>query len=559
MAGFLVEFRLHGFARDYAEGLILDVAKKFSVKGVTRKRPVPHITLYGPGDTRDMKRVISTVERVAKAYTLVPFKIRGFDCFDNAKNKVVYLDITASPELQRLRHELSKELQKVSTCRPFDKHTDFAFHSTIAFKDIDRKFDDIWNYIKQNETPNLNQHLLRITILSSKGRIVCEYDLVLKRMLSRKEALDRKVWGETIRRLKQISDSKHGIETVTATSQKPNMGQHLHSYSQYKYSRRYLFWRKFNRVRRATQRRIRQIRRSRWFLVILGLLIAFLSIAYWPTLLDKWPWGAESFIKWLEIPVEVFGGFLVLIGLFAGRYRTRIKAIRVALILLAIVTVATYAYYDLDDSGKIDEWLDRSSDEDTLSGMIKEKIPTMADTIGELRTVAEDKIGDVGDIVSDAFEDDRVWVDGAYLVGAKGNAIKLDNNSKAQNPSWSQLIEFLKRDDTDKQRYSYNSFVCADFAEMLHNNAEDAGWRCAYVCVDLSIGGHALNAFETTDKGLLYIDCTNSISPSPGSADKTVDVKVGKAYIPISIFSETGWNSTWDSMGTVTQIEKVKW
>lgn len=317
--------------------------------------------------------------------------------------------------------------------------------------------------------------------------------------------------------------------------------------------------RKFRKYTRPVLQKVRRFARSRWFIIILGLLIVFLSIAFWPNLLDSWPRGAESFIKWLEIPVEVFGGLLVLIGLFAGRYRTRIKAIRFALILLAIVTVATYAYYYLDDSGKIDEWLDRSSDEDTLSGMIKEKIPTMTDTIGELRTIAEDKLGDVGDIVSDAFEDDRVWVDGAYLVGAKGNAIKLDNNSKAQNPSWSQLIEFLKRDDTDKQRYSYNSFVCADFAEMLHNNAEDAGWRCAYVCVDLSIGGHALNAFETTDKGLVYIDCTNSISLSPRSADKTVEVKVGKAYIPISIFPETGWNSIWDSMGTVTQIETVKW
>ena len=39
MALFLIEFRLHGYAKEYTKGLIYDVAKKFRVKGVTRKRP----------------------------------------------------------------------------------------------------------------------------------------------------------------------------------------------------------------------------------------------------------------------------------------------------------------------------------------------------------------------------------------------------------------------------------------------------------------------------------------------------------------------------------------
>jgi len=42
------------------------------------------------------------------------------------------------------------------------------------------------------------------------------------------------------------------------------------------------------------------------------------------------------------------------------------------------------------------------------------------------------------------------------------------------------------------------SFVCADFAETLHNNAEKVGIRVAYVTVN---GIHALNAFDTTDRG----------------------------------------------------------
>ena len=36
MAGFLVEFRMHGYAKEYAKDIVYSVAKKFKVKGVTR-------------------------------------------------------------------------------------------------------------------------------------------------------------------------------------------------------------------------------------------------------------------------------------------------------------------------------------------------------------------------------------------------------------------------------------------------------------------------------------------------------------------------------------------
>jgi hypothetical protein len=94
-------------------------------------------------------------------------------------------------------------------------------------------------------------------------------------------------------------------------------------------------------------------------------------------------------------------------------------------------------------------------------------------------------------------------------VGARGNPIILVNNPGARNPSWAELFQFLLEDQTDKQTYSYSSFVCADFAEMLHNNAEKAGIRAGFVYVNLEGGEtHCLNVFETTDRGLIFIDDT---------------------------------------------------
>ena len=195
---FLIQLRLQGEAKQYAKALILDVARKFKVQGVTQTRPVPHITLYGPSIISDIEMVVSKVIAVGRKYTLVPFKMKGFGYFDKP-GKVIYLAITPSAVLERLRQELYQMLKTVSVPQPSDMEMPFKFHSTIAFKDIDEKFDKLWRYIKSKREPDICQDLLRITILDKRKRMILyEYDLVLGLLLSRNEALSRGVRQETI-------------------------------------------------------------------------------------------------------------------------------------------------------------------------------------------------------------------------------------------------------------------------------------------------------------------------------------------------------------------------
>jgi hypothetical protein len=171
--------------------------------------------LYGPGKTDDIGKVVTVVRRVGRKYTVVPFKIKGFGYFDKP-HKVIYLDISPSKELEALRWELSQKLRNVSSCQSQDRHssTKFRFHGTIASKDIDKKFGQMWSYIKNKEHRDINQHLLRITIIGSHGRIVCEYDLILKRLLNRKEALGKRLYQKTIDRLREL-------QGLTPESRKP--------------------------------------------------------------------------------------------------------------------------------------------------------------------------------------------------------------------------------------------------------------------------------------------------------------------------------------------------
>jgi len=161
-----------------------------------------------------------------------------------------------------------------------------------------------------------------------------------------------------------------------------------------------------------------------------------------------------------------------------------------------------------------------------------------------------------------------IYENGAIAVGGGGEPIELVNNPNATNPTYAELVAFVKADATDTKAYVEESYrvggfegkahVCADFAEDVHNNAEAAGIRAAWVSIDFEgeDEGHALNAFETTDRGLVYIDCTGDnpgvfsrewtmiglarlaghAPPSkPTSWDAVAYVEVGKEYGLIDI------------------------
>jgi len=215
MDNYSVQLRLQGFAKKYAKEVIHDVARKFYVNGVTQKRAVPHISLFGNFKTLNEKEIISEIKSVGRRYELVPFRIKGFDFFDNKKNKVIYLDVEPSEELKNLRRDIYRRLSKYSNnCKKSDMKHDFDFHATVAFKDIDYKFERIWDYIQMKRVPYINQYLLRITILKN-SKILCEYDLMQQKLLNRKEALSKEDWKKTITIFKQkTSDFGQDIEDI---------------------------------------------------------------------------------------------------------------------------------------------------------------------------------------------------------------------------------------------------------------------------------------------------------------------------------------------------------
>lgn len=104
-----------------------------------------------------------------------------------------------------------------------------------------------------------------------------------------------------------------------------------------------------------------------------------------------------------------------------------------------------------------------------------------------------------------------------------------------RDPTYQEALNFIASDQTDKNQYSEN-YTCENFAADFKNNAFKAGYRCGYVIIDFPDAGHAINCFNTTDKGLIFIE---------PQCDDIVTLKVGQSYSMLNGYEvPTTYNDT---------------
>ncbi len=100
------------------------------------------------------------------------------------------------------------------------------------------------------------------------------------------------------------------------------------------------------------------------------------------------------------------------------------------------------------------------------------------------------------------------------------------------NPTYAEMWRFLLEDKTDKNPYIPGAYTCLEFSRDVNNNAEEQGIRCALVLIFFRDGkGHAIVAFETTDKGLIFIE---------PQRDQEVKVAIGIDYAKVNDFFIVG-------------------
>jgi len=198
---FFIEFRpwKRKFIREYAEG-----ANRRLIKLGSEKINVPHMTLYGPSEAEDLDKIARRVRDIAKEFELVKVTAAGFSYFDNADKKWVNIHIKPNQKLEDLRYKLHQALCKMAPPQPWDAQPQYKFHVAIAKTTDAYIFNKIRHAVWHWSPPEIEQFLLRIAIINGHGKIHSEYDLIQKRLLTRREALSHWEQKKTLQGLRNL-------------------------------------------------------------------------------------------------------------------------------------------------------------------------------------------------------------------------------------------------------------------------------------------------------------------------------------------------------------------
>ena len=118
-----------------------------------------------------------------------------------------------------------------------------------------------------------------------------------------------------------------------------------------------------------------------------------------------------------------------------------------------------------------------------------------------------------------------------YLKGVEDGAGRGYN---IRDPTYSEVLQFVAEDQTDKHEYTEN-YTCLNFAADFKNNAFQAGYRCGFVRIEFPDSSHAIVCFNTTDKGIIFIE---------PQFDDIVQVIIGFSYSELNGYETPDYNDT---------------
>jgi hypothetical protein len=104
---------------------------------------------------------------------------------------------------------------------------------------------------------------------------------------------------------------------------------------------------------------------------------------------------------------------------------------------------------------------------------------------------------------------------------ATGQSTPAANNYVAHDPSYQEMKDFLAADVSDTKPYLQDGHICTDYTADVVNNAGQQNIRCAAVYIIYQETGHSIVAFNTTDKGLIFVE---------PQYDKEVRLVIGQSY-----------------------------
>ena len=188
MTRYLIDIRMMGSVKQQICTLSSQLQEKFNPGN---KLVVPHITLAGPFSTENEEKLVEDFTRVCTDQKKVPkYEVGGYGFFD--ETRVVFVTVTPDENLKQFRYRLSRAISPYCSLRDYDLDSadKFRFHATLAMKLDWLTFQRIRWYFRRQESVVYRHHPIRVTLIRN-SKILCEYDFVQSRMLSRAQALSK--------------------------------------------------------------------------------------------------------------------------------------------------------------------------------------------------------------------------------------------------------------------------------------------------------------------------------------------------------------------------------
>ena len=151
-----------------------------------------------------MNKIAREVEGVGKEFVLVKVKTSWFDYFDNPDKKWVVIRIKPNQKLESLRYKLYQVLCKMASPQTWDQDPSYKFHISIGKTTKGNVYTKLRHRVNRWTCPEMEQFLLRISIINGEGKIFKEYDLIQGRLLTRQEALSRREKQKTLQGLRML-------------------------------------------------------------------------------------------------------------------------------------------------------------------------------------------------------------------------------------------------------------------------------------------------------------------------------------------------------------------
>lgn len=188
MTRYLIDIRMMGSVKQQIRTLSDHLEEKF---GLGTRLVVPHITLAGPFSTDNEEKLVGDFTRVCTDQKKVPkYEVGGYGFFDDTR--VIFVTVTPDETLKQFRYQLSQAIAPHCSLRDYDRDSaeDFRFHATLAMKLDWLTYQRIKWYFRGQKSVIWRHHPIRATLLRN-SKILCEYDFIQGRMLTRAQALSK--------------------------------------------------------------------------------------------------------------------------------------------------------------------------------------------------------------------------------------------------------------------------------------------------------------------------------------------------------------------------------